>query len=194
MKSIGFAVAAATLLTAAPAAAAVVLIDTTGTADTFGYYGPVAGAGLYQVEIEASDAVNINSFFVWERRWIVQTAEPGQPRREVDGNEDHVIESLSAYGTRFVQRFKIALAPVRYSPATYDYGGQVEVGDRLRYQETLGFTLLNLSATTGVNGPATDYRIKVTHIAQVPEPSTWALMIGGFGAAGAALRRRRAIA
>ena len=28
----------------------------------------------------------------------------------------------------------------------------------------------------------------------IPEPSTWALMIGGFGLAGAALRRRRAIA
>lgn len=27
----------------------------------------------------------------------------------------------------------------------------------------------------------------------VPEPSTWALMIGGFGLAGAALRRRRAV-
>jgi hypothetical protein len=30
--------------------------------------------------------------------------------------------------------------------------------------------------------------------AGVPEPATWALMIGGFGLAGAALRRRRAIA
>lgn len=31
----------------------------------------------------------------------------------------------------------------------------------------------------------------LTHGAAVPEPTTWALMIGGFGLAGAALRRRR---
>jgi hypothetical protein len=28
----------------------------------------------------------------------------------------------------------------------------------------------------------------------VPEPATWAMMIGGFGLVGGALRRRRAIA
>ncbi len=38
----------------------------------------------------------------------------------------------------------------------------------------------------GPNGPAPT--------GAVPEPATWALMIGGFGLAGAALRRRRAIA
>ena len=31
-------------------------------------------------------------------------------------------------------------------------------------------------------------------IAAIPEPATWAMMILGFGAAGAVLRRRRAVA
>jgi hypothetical protein len=42
-------------------------------------------------------------------------------------------------------------------------------------------------------GTAT-YRPDLSDAGAVPEPSTWALMIGGFGLAGAALRRRRALA
>lgn len=36
--------------------------------------------------------------------------------------------------------------------------------------------------------------VSVTGAAAVPEPTTWALMIGGFGLAGAALRRRQRLA
>lgn len=41
--------------------------------------------------------------------------------------------------------------------------------------------------------PAFDV-LETTAVGAVPEPGTWALMIGGFGVAGAALRRRRALA
>jgi hypothetical protein len=37
-------------------------------------------------------------------------------------------------------------------------------------------------------------QIRLDGIAAVPEPATWAMMITGFGAAGAMLRRRRALA
>ena len=44
----------------------------------------------------------------------------------------------------------------------------------------------------GNNNDAADgYRLDSVTVAGVPEPATWALMIGGFGLAGAALRRRR---
>lgn len=49
----------------------------------------------------------------------------------------------------------------------------------------------------GQNYDYTSYAIidvKRVSIAAVPEPTTWALMIGGFGMAGAALRRRRTLA
>ena len=39
-----------------------------------------------------------------------------------------------------------------------------------------------------------EFRVSQIDGAVVPEPATWALMIGGFGLAGATLRRRRALA
>ena len=44
------------------------------------------------------------------------------------------------------------------------------------------------------NDSADGYRLDSISVAAVPEPATWALMIAGFGLAGAALRRRRVAA
>ncbi|MFN9846857.1 MAG: PEPxxWA-CTERM sorting domain-containing protein, partial [Alphaproteobacteria bacterium] len=56
-----------------------------------------------------------------------------------------------------------------------------------------GFTFPNVVGTTmnGRFGPNFQYTVQS---GAVPEPAAWALMIGGFGLAGAALRRRRAVA
>ena len=51
---------------------------------------------------------------------------------------------------------------------------------------TYTFNVTDLAPVGGVNG--LDVRLDT---AAVPEPATWALMIAGFGLAGAALRRRR---
>lgn len=50
------------------------------------------------------------------------------------------------------------------------------------------------TAFTYVSGarPAGDFVIDRVYVIAVPEPATWGLMIVGFGAAGAILRRRRA--
>ena len=53
----------------------------------------------------------------------------------------------------------------------------------------------NISSDGGLSGKAgarsfVDWNISYN---AVPEPGTWALMIGGFGLAGALLRRRRAV-
>ena len=46
-----------------------------------------------------------------------------------------------------------------------------------------GFLLFNSSSNVQFSGV-------VASVAAVPEPATWAMMIAGFGLAGAALRRR----
>lgn len=43
-------------------------------------------------------------------------------------------------------------------------------------------------------GPSANYDFAVANVGGVPEPASWALMIGGFGLVGATARRRRAIA
>ncbi|MBS0360963.1 MAG: PEPxxWA-CTERM sorting domain-containing protein [Proteobacteria bacterium] len=55
--------------------------------------------------------------------------------------------------------------------------------------DTLTFAGRNVPSWDGVDN------VSLTSVAPgVPEPASWALMIGGFGLAGAALRRRRAAA
>jgi choice-of-anchor C domain-containing protein len=60
-------------------------------------------------------------------------------------------------------------------------------------------TTISLQATNGSNGGVFFDKISVQSedlagAAAVPEPATWALMIGGFGLMGAMLRRRRGLA
>lgn len=62
------------------------------------------------------------------------------------------------------------------------------------------YTLTFVGLDTNPNGTySTDQTAFIDHVSAigsgaVPEPAAWALMIGGFGLAGAALRRRRAVA
>lgn len=86
-------------------------------------------------------------------------------------------------------------------------GGTVNLGDlvgdtdaqyvgfadsRLAQGFQLKFTGASFSPTGATGGSSTMLQVKVgsSPVAAVPEPGTWALMIGGFGLTGAALRRR----
>ncbi|MFS0737298.1 PEPxxWA-CTERM sorting domain-containing protein [Sphingomonas sp. 1P06PA] len=88
-----------------------------------------------------------------------------------------------------------------YTPLTNSFvgGSSTTVGNttysliEFSFTRTLGDSVSPNVAVPGGNGNdyAGNFRFDVT-TAAVPEPASWALMIGGFGVAGASLRRRRA--
>jgi hypothetical protein len=47
---------------------------------------------------------------------------------------------------------------------------------------------------TGAQGGNSGIGVGTPSVDAVPEPATWAMMIGGFGLVGGALRRRRSLA
>ena len=71
--------------------------------------------------------------------------------------------------------------------------GYTWITDEQLFGTGLNFPTVTTSGAYGVNG-IPEVNFSTSGIGSVPEPATWALMLGGFGLAGAALRRRKAIA
>lgn len=71
------------------------------------------------------------------------------------------------------------------------------VGDTAYGNLSLALQLTTGTELASLSGPVRtadlDLRFDTLSIAAVPEPSTWGLLIAGFGLAGVALRRRRAL-
>jgi hypothetical protein len=96
-----------------------------------------------------------------------------------------------AVGAGAIALSNLSLNGVNLTPASL-----TGVEGALRYWQIDGdfrqsFTLvgdIDLSGTFGASAEAN--RIELTIGNAVPEPATWAMMIGGFGLVGAALRRR----
>jgi hypothetical protein len=80
----------------------------------------------------------------------------------------------------------------------------VDNGDRVSGQSNGRFTFTFSSPVTSVGFYSSGYSFEVANVAAtwqgpafsgaIPEPSVWAMMLAGIGAAGATLRRRRRLA
>ncbi|HET6969521.1 MAG TPA: PEPxxWA-CTERM sorting domain-containing protein [Phenylobacterium sp.] len=153
--------------------------------DTHTTWGP-ANTGEYSLDINGWDAGTIAQSFdtVVGALYTVDFAYS----RNAAGAPDPATADVSAGGNVFH-----VTAP--NDSGLFGYGGHMlwQTGS-FSFTGT-GHDTVRLAATVQGNGGVFFDDVSVRGPAgAVPEPAAWALMIGGFGLAGAALRRRRVVA
>jgi hypothetical protein len=154
-------------------------VDLTGTHTT---WGP-AGTGEYSLDINGWDAGTISQGFDTVVGKIYSVA--FFYSRNAAGAPDPATADVSAGGNVFhVTAHNDASLFGTPGAMLWQAGGFDFVGT--------GHDTIQLMATVPGNGGVFFDDVSVS--GPVPEPATWALMIGGFGLTGAALRRRRLVA
>lgn len=193
------ATAAAVLAFAVPGAALadVVVYHQSGTSNFIWFEGLLPGAGEYKFELTST--IPTTNFFLmtgWTYHWDEFIGPPPKPHNQnITGNDfdETFFPDLSTGAALFTvpeTEYTFFLSPQSYQNL---YG--IPVGTSLYREdkyETPWFQLV------GGNGQDFDFDFKITKLGAgnggggaVPEPGAWALMILGFGAVGATLRRRR---
>lgn len=182
-NSIRLAALASAMAIAAPAAAERVVtnvnVDLSASPFTFSYMGGsftfgATGDPFGPISVATGGAGQISSFF-------------GQP------SSSFVDRGVVTYGPAFGMFSPFpTTTPVRFSNGQNFFGLLTTMGGQNYY----GFAYttasnLNSFGFETVAGQAITATVDQA-VAAVPEPSTWALMILGFGAVGYSLRRRRA--
>lgn len=190
-KMLGAAVAAVAFACAGSAGAAVI-VDISGSGLYYsGAFNLPDGPGKYRIEATSTAPAFIEFEAYYLHHWDVFVAPPPRDHGEyLEGNSEDVWKYADTLGTELSYDFIVPETTYSYGIAgnQYDYAGVVP-GTPIYTEARSERPYIRFRASPdGVED--FDWRFTISTISAVPEPATWAMMIAGFGLAGAALRRR----
>jgi len=194
-RLIGAAVAVAAVACAGTAGAATIIHQGSSSGPSLDiFYLGLSQSGRYKVDITTSKQSYIQADGNYEHNWDVYLAPAPQPQSEaIEGNEWDVWEYSSATGTSLSWIFNVIPTTRDFytAPDWYEIAYGVPNGT-LVYEETRAENAFISLYAVAVDDSDIAYSYSITLLdGAVPEPATWAMMIIGFGATGALLRRRR---
>jgi hypothetical protein len=193
IRSIAYLASAAALATAAPAAAAIFVYTATlsGVNERPRVATPGAGSGLVTVDDVTNMMrvqINFSGLIGNTTASHIHCCQPGGTNAQVATTTPTFPGfPLGVTAGTYDQTFDMTLAS-SYNPAFVTaHGGLDQARADLFAGLAANRAYLNVHTSTFPGG-----EIRGQLFAVVPEPGTWALMLGGLGFVGAALRRPRA--
>jgi hypothetical protein len=196
MNAVGIAVALGVCLAATAANAGdVVIFEQSGTTDGFFALQDLPGPGDYRIEVATTHPApffHVEGYLRYH--WDVFYAPPPRPHEQyIEGNTLDFPFDLDAYLDVSGGWLVFTVPATTYTFFTSDnshlkYG--VPLGSELYQEDKWDRASITFYAEPGPDGSASPYAVRIVHLNAVPEPESWAVMILGFGVAGAVLRRR----
>ena len=148
-------------------------------ADIYSEYGSVALNDLVVIKFRGDDG-----------------GQPGASNIFLFNSVLSAIDNIGSSNQASIRRLHADFAPISLAAGNYWFGmsgaGNSEIGWNIDF--ALPGSARQLSGDSVVGQIDYQLAFRLTDSGAVPEPATWALMIGGFGLAGATLRRRKALA
>lgn len=186
---------AAAALWSTCALADVVIYEQHETGNSAGWGGAsFTTPGDYRLDVSTSSEVRfqIEEFFTY--RYLTYATSPDNSYFVcIECNESDVNNTAQSTGTSASYAFHYIEPMTSYGvagPGLESYG--VQPGWLITHIDSYDIASLGVyMETTGDVPVVFDWTLTITRLDAVPEPDTWALMIGGFGIVGSALRRRR---